>query len=214
YHIKDDVVKAQYSPDLREYISNQLFETRINEFNTAIQSCALAKGLYLFLYLFTTFLVLVVGVPITKSKADRYENYSEVQWMYFLLIVMCVYVMHLLQKMREVEKVMVRINNSDIHKHIFWKLDFTDKYMMEGYRKKYYETKLANNNSTSNSNTSPITVPSQQIVVITGNATTLSPSDNQTTRGISIDASQLNQLNQILAVNQQQQHPPQPPAKY
>ncbi|CAG8742473.1 9232_t:CDS:2, partial [Funneliformis caledonium] len=204
YHIKDDVVKAQYSPDLREYISSQLFETRINEFNTAIQSCALAKGLYLFLYLFTTFLVLVVGVPITKSKADRYENYSEVQWMYFLLIVMGVYVM----KMREVEKVMVRINNSDIHKHIFWKLDFTEKYMMEGYRKKYY---LANNNSTSNSNT---ITNYGTITVITGNATTLSLSDNQTTRGISIDASQLNQLNQILAVNQQQQHPPQPPAKY
>ena len=40
--------------------------------------------------------------------------------------------------MKEVEKVMERVNVSDNPNHIFWKLDFTDKYVMEGFRKKYY----------------------------------------------------------------------------
>ena len=40
--------------------------------------------------------------------------------------------------MKEVEGVMARVNILDNPNHIFWKLDFTDKYIREGFRKKYY----------------------------------------------------------------------------
>ena len=40
--------------------------------------------------------------------------------------------------MKAVEKVMARVNIFDNPDNIFWKLDFTDKYIWEGYRKKDY----------------------------------------------------------------------------
>jgi hypothetical protein len=40
--------------------------------------------------------------------------------------------------MKEVERVMERVNISDNLNYIFWRLEFTDKYVMEGYRKKDY----------------------------------------------------------------------------
>ncbi|CAI2162347.1 12585_t:CDS:2 [Funneliformis geosporum] len=207
YRIKEDMV-----------ISNQLFETRINEIDNAIGRRAVGKGSYLFLYIFTTLLVLAIGVPVTKGKADKNEDYSYFQWAYFFIIVSCVY---LVVKMKEVEKVMVRMNNLDNPKYIFWNLDFTDKYVMEGYRKKYYYVILELSSPIITQQvTAEVTVlppptlaPPQQIVIITGNAATSPLNDYaaQTTQTISIDASQ---LNQILAVAQQQQLPPLPPPKY
>ncbi|CAG8767495.1 4358_t:CDS:1, partial [Racocetra fulgida] len=72
--------------------------------------------------------------------------------------------------------------------------------------------------STSPTSSAPTSiVPQQQIILITGNTSTLPLSDGaQTTQIISIDPSQ---LNQILAITQQQQHqdnltnPPTPPPK-
>ncbi|CAI2162333.1 5348_t:CDS:2 [Funneliformis geosporum] len=103
--------------------------------------------------------------------------------------------------MKEVEKVMVRLNNLDNPRYISWKLD-----TMEGYRKKYYYVILELSSPTITQQVTvlppPTTTPPQQIVIITGNAATSPLSDYaQTTQIISIDASQ-------------KQLPPLPPPKY
>ncbi|CAG8726913.1 5106_t:CDS:2, partial [Racocetra persica] len=249
YRIKEDVVKAQFSPDIQEYISRDLFDTRIRGFNTAIKSCAVSKSFYVSLYIFTTLLALFIGIPVTVSNDYKYYG-----WYIFFMASMCAYLIALcihLVKMKEVEKVMERVNGFDNINHIFWKLEFTDSYVMEGYRKKYYfvilelsspaitqqvtvntvisppaytaptaptHTTIIPIEPTSPTSTAPTsTVPQQQIILITGNTSTLPLSDGtQTTQIISIDHSQ---LNQILAITQQQQHqdnlttPPTPPPK-
>ncbi|RIA92302.1 hypothetical protein C1645_820903 [Glomus cerebriforme] len=231
YRIKEDLVRAQFSPDIQEYISQQLFETRINEFNTAIKNQAVGKSFYVSLYLVTTLLVIAIGFPVTKNHID-YDGSSYWWWVFFSAslsaysLAWCIHltvsIVNQKSKMREVETVMLRVNISDNPNHIFWKLDFTDKYVMEGYRKKYYFVILELSSPSMAQNveiTNPVlpvlpvltttnTAPLQQIVILTGNAP---PSDGtQTTQMISIDSSQ---LNQILALAQQQPPPPPPPPK-
>ncbi|CAG8717244.1 2128_t:CDS:2, partial [Acaulospora morrowiae] len=136
YRIKEDVVRAQFSPDIQGHISRGLFETRINGFNEAITRSAVPKAVYVFLYFLTTILLLAIGVPETLKSANS-SSYPETSWFIFISVALFVYaivsLLHwIISKMNSVEEETARVNALDNPNRIFWKLDFTDKYVMEG----------------------------------------------------------------------------------
>ena len=64
-----------------------MFETRIKEFSAAIERTAVGKGLYAILYLFSTILLLAIGIPVTKAKVD-YDGYESWWFIYFSISMM------------------------------------------------------------------------------------------------------------------------------
>ncbi|CAG8691759.1 147_t:CDS:2, partial [Ambispora gerdemannii] len=51
-----DKIQAEYTPDMQEWISEKLFDTRINGFNATIKRYAIRSSFFVMLYVVITFL--------------------------------------------------------------------------------------------------------------------------------------------------------------
>nr|CAG8630968.1 12495_t:CDS:2 [Entrophospora candida] len=198
YRVKDGVVKAQYSPDISGYHNN-------------ISSCLFI------LYFITTILVLVIGIPITVNNVKESGDYW---WWVYISISLSVYAIVLLihwmiresrkkEIMKELEKLMERVNNTDNSKNINWKIDYESKYVSEGLVKKDYHVILELSSSTTDPTTLTEPVPAtvqQQIIIVTSDPNTVNTiptsltmssdtmSNGSTTQILSVNPSQLSQI--------------------
>ncbi|CAG8473677.1 3157_t:CDS:2 [Ambispora leptoticha] len=140
YLIKGSL-EAQYSTDIQEWISVELFEARINEFNETIKKYSV--GFFRWIYALLTFSVIVIGLPITLSnvnaeearakKSYYYVSYSWYYWRSYILISLAVYVLvfkcHWItsiwiqrKRMKKLVRIFVEANASDNPNSINWVL--------------------------------------------------------------------------------------------